>query len=257
MLQLQKTFKESYMKTLRDAVKSGEALPLYRGDSFAIDEIQVKRLANVYAPEGLENKLIPTSDGDFESGVAVYEAYRNISPLLASNEAFWVYITHTTLYNYAQKRWPKVLDGSASSDYIIDHWFIGSQGILRNVAAALWWGVYLTVDEESSNKYELTEILFRNYTLRVVTLGSYTLIRHRQAMFGILEFLKENPDITQRGFEHKGQFITKYFNRLGSSKQLVYMDKDFFYNTLEKIKDRILSITTREDINNDMLYNDI
>ncbi len=257
MLQLQKTFKESYMKTLRDAVKSGEALPLYRGDSFAIDETQVKRLANVYAPEGLENKLIPTSDGDFESGVAVYEAYQNISPLLASNEAFWAYITHTTLYNYAQKRWPKVLDGPASSDYIIDHWFIGSQGILRNVAAALWWGVYLTVDEERANKYELTEILFRNYTLRVVTLGSYTLIRHRQAMFGILEFLKENPDITQRGFEYKGQFITKYFNRLGSSKQLVYMDKDFFYNTLEKIKDRIISITTREDINNDVLYNDI
>ena len=34
MLKLQKTFKESYMKTLRDAVKSGETIPLYAGDVF-------------------------------------------------------------------------------------------------------------------------------------------------------------------------------------------------------------------------------
>jgi hypothetical protein len=257
MMQLQKTFKESYMKTLRDQVKSGESLQIYSGEDFKIDDSQVKRLSNVYAPEGLEEKLIPTSDGDFESSIAVYEAYKDISPLLASNETFWAYITHTTLFNYAQKRWPKVLDKTATSDYIIDHWFLGTNGLLRNAASSLWWSVYSTIDEERANKYELTEILFKNYTLRVVTLGSYTLIRHKQAMLGILGFLKDNPDITQKGFEYRGQYITKYFNRLGAYKQLVYMDKDFFYQTLEKIKDRIMSVMTREDINNDVLYNGI
>ena len=98
MLQLQKTFKESYMKTLRDAVKSGEALPLYSNESFTIDETQVKRLANVYAPVGLEDKLIPTSEGDFESAVAVYEEYNNISTLVDSSETFWAYITHTVKF---------------------------------------------------------------------------------------------------------------------------------------------------------------
>lgn len=257
MLQLQKTFKESYMKTLRDAAKSGESLLLYSNDSFEIDKTQVKRLANIYAPECLAEKLVPTSDGDFASAIAVYEALKNISPLLASNETFWAYITHTVMFKYTQTRWPNAINGTATPSYILDHWFVGSNGLLRNAAAALWWGVYSTIDEKRVNKYELTEILFRNYTLRVVTLGSYTLIRHRQAMLGILGFLKDNPEITQKGFEYKGQFITKYFNRLGSSKQLVYMDKDFFYNTLEKIKDRIISMTTREDINNDVLYNDI
>ena len=54
---LQKTFRESYMKTLRDAVKSGDAIPLYAADAFEVDATQVKRLANVYAPEGLADKL--------------------------------------------------------------------------------------------------------------------------------------------------------------------------------------------------------
>lgn len=251
MLQLQKTFKESYMKTLRDAVKSGEALPLYSNESFTIDETQVKRLANVYAPVGLEDKLIPTSDGDFESAVAVYEAYNNISTLLASIETFWAYITHTVMFNYAQKRWPNI-DNDVN---ILDHWFVGPHGILRNAAAALWWGVYSTIDNNRDDKYELTRILFKNYTMRVNTFGASLLIRHKEAMIGILSFLHDNPDIMQKS-EPRCLFISKYFNRLGSSKQLVYMDRTFFYNTLQKIKSKIMLVNTREETNDDYLYND-
>lgn len=255
MLQLQKTFKESYMKTLRDAVKSGEALPLYCAESFDIDESNVKRLANVYAPNGLAEKLSITKDNDFLSAVAVYEAYENISPLLASNETFWAYITHTTMFNYTQSRWPKVLDNTASSEYVLSHWFVGGQGILRNAAAALWWGVYSTVDKSRDNKYELTEILFKNYTMRVNTFGSSLLIRHKEAMIGILSFLHENPDVMEKS-EPRCLFITKYFNRLGASKQLTYMDRTFFYNTLLRLKEKIMLIDTREETNEDYLYDD-
>lgn len=87
-MQLQKTFKENYMKTLRDAVKSGIAIPLYANESFEVDTTRVKRLANVYAPEGLAAKLEEVWEDDFNSAVLIYEAYKNISPLLASNEAF-------------------------------------------------------------------------------------------------------------------------------------------------------------------------
>lgn len=255
MLQLQKTFKESYMKTLRDNVRSGDSLSLYGNEKFDIDETQIKRLANVYAPDGLSEKLADVGDNDFLSAVAVYEAYSKISPLLASNETFWAYLTHTTMFNYTQKRWPKVLDNTASPEYILSHWFVGSQGILRNAAAALWWGVSITVDESRDNKYELTEILFKNYTMRVNTFGSSLLIRHKEAMKGILSFLHDNPDVMEKS-EPRCLFITKYFNRLGSSKQLTYMNSDFFYDTLLKLKDKILLIDTREETNEDYLYDD-
>ena len=125
-MQLQKTFKESYMKTLRDAVKSETSIPLYGNDAFEIDTTQVKRLANVYAPEGLVEKLEKVWEDDFKSAVAIYEAYKNISPLLASNEAFWAYLTHVDLFSYTQKRWPKVMDKDCSVEYILDHWFFRS-----------------------------------------------------------------------------------------------------------------------------------
>ena len=147
-MQLQKTFKESYMKTLRDAVKSGVAIPLYGNDVFEVDTTQVKRLANVYAPEGLAEKLEVDWESDFKSAIHIYEAFENISPLLASNEAFWAYLTHVDLFSYVQKRWPKVKDNDCSIDYILDHWFLGANGLLRNAIASMWWSVYNTDDEE-------------------------------------------------------------------------------------------------------------
>lgn len=256
-MELQKTFKESYMKTLRDAVKSGETIPLYAGDAYEVDATQVKRLANVYAPEGLMDKLNEVWEDDFQSAIAIYEAYKNISPLLASNEAFWAYLTHVDLFEYAQKRWPKVKEDNCGADYIIDHWFVGSQGLLRNAAASAWWSVYNTVDESRKDKYELTEMFFKNYTLRVTALGPTQLIRHREAMIGILSFLLDNPEVTKNAFEYRGQFMTKYFNRLGAVKQLAYLKRDYFYKTCEQLKDKILSVTTRAQLTDESLYNDV
>lgn len=256
-MQLQKTFKESYMKTLRDAVRSGANIPLYAGESFEVDPTQIKRLANVYAPVGLAERLEEVYENDFQSAIAIYEAYKDISPLLASNEAFWAYITHVDLFSYAQKRWPKVKEEDCSAEYIIDHWFVGANGLLRNAVASMWWSVYNTIDETRENKYELTEVLFKNYTLRITTFGSYQLIRHKEAMIGVLSFLKDNQEITSTAFEQRGQFISKYFNRLGAVKQLAYLNRDYFYWTCQYLKDKILAVTKREQLTDESLYNDI
>lgn len=256
-MELQKTFKDSYITTLKDQVKSGVAIPLYGQDAFEVDETQVKRLAAVYAPEGLREKMLQYVNDDFMGAKMLYEAYSNISPLLASNESFWAYLTHTTLFKYMQQRWSNVLDGTSTSNYILDHWFVSSQGLIRNALANLWWNIHNTIDSTREDPYELSEIVFKNYTLRTMTFGISTLIRHREAMIGILEFLKENPTITAESFENRGRFIVKYFNRLGAVKQLAYLERDYFKTKCESMKEKILSISTRDQVVNDeSLYND-
>ena len=256
-MELQKTFKDSYITTLKDQVKSGVAIPLYGQDAFEVDETQVKRLAAVYAPEGLREKMLQYVNDDFMGAKTLYEAYSNISPLLASNESFWAYLTHTTLFKYMQQRWSNVLDGTSTSNYILDHWFVSSQGLIRNALANLWWNIHNTIDSTREDPYELSEIVFKNYTLRTMTFGISTLIRHREAMTGILEFLKENPTITAESFENRGRFIVKYFNRLGAVKQLAYLERDYFKTKCESMKEKILSISTRDQVVNDeSLYND-
>ena len=76
------------------------------------------------------------------------------------------------------------------------------------------------------------------------------MLRTKQGLLGILDFLKENPEITDKAFEYRGLFIAKYFNRLGGSKQLSSLPREFFKMELEKIKDIILSITSKEQVSN-------
>lgn len=242
-MELQKVFKRSYMDELRKNIHISN----YQGESFPYDPSKVKALANVYKPEGLLERLDP--EDDFTSAIEIFKAYNTVTPLLASLPDLWVYLAHVDLFPYVQKRWPKVLDGSADEQYILNHWHENSH-FMRTSFAGLWWHVFLTYDESRNNPHELTEVLFTSQDFRTLRFGELGLIRHKPAMIGVLEFLIENNEIMSNAFDARGQFISRYFNLIGGTKPLAYMDKQFFKNTLEKIKDKLLMINSINDVQN-------
>ncbi len=242
-MELQKVFKRSYMDELRKNIHISD----YQGESFPYDPSKVKALANVYKPEGLLERLDP--EDDFTSAIEIFKAYNTVTPLLASLPDLWVYLAHVDLFPYVQKRWPKVLDGSADEQYILNHWHENSH-FMRTSFAGLWWHVFLTYDESRNNPHELTEVLFTSQDFRTLRFGELGLIRHKPAMIGVLEFLIENHEIMSNAFDARGQFISRYFNLIGGTKPLAYMDKQFFKNTLEKIKDKLLMINSINDVQN-------
>ena len=248
-MELQRVFKNSYLQTLRTQVNNAEAVERYNQATFELDTTQVLMLSGIYTPEGLAEKMDPTAKGDFASAVALYEAYRDITPLIASMENFWAYLTHTQLFEYTQKRYPNKGDKVEKDiNNIIDHWFVGKRGLLRNAAASLWWGIHMTVDEDREDKYALSRFFFSNYTFRTRAMGNTLIIRHREAMKGILGFLLDNKDVSGEHFENRGKYIAAYFNKLGAVKQLSALDQSFFRSECERIKDKILAIQSRKDL---------
>lgn len=141
-MELQKVFKHSYMDMLRKNVNISD----YQQEEFPYDATQVKRLANVYQPEGLLDRMDPTDD--FKSAVELFKAYKDLTPLVASLPDLWVYLCHVDLFPYVQKRWPKVMTDDVDEQYILNHWH-ENQHFMRTTFAGLWWHVYLTYDEES------------------------------------------------------------------------------------------------------------
>lgn len=248
MKQLQRVFKNSYIEQLRKHID----IEKYAKDSFEYDETQTKALANIYHPEGLLEKLDPTpnAQGDYNTAIAIYEAYKDLSPLVASMPNLWVYLSHVDLFPYVQKRWKDVLNGSADEKYILNHWHEQKGKFLRTIFAGLWWHVYITVDESREDKYELTKMLFKSQDFRTLRFGELGLIRHREAMIGILEWLVENNDITEKAFDARGQYISRYFNMLGGTVNLSFMSKEYFKKELDKIKNHLLSIQSTDDVQN-------
>lgn len=251
-MELQKIFKPSYMDYLKRHIHVAD----YQGESFPFDEQQTKTLAGVYHAEGLLDKLDPAND--FKSAIELYKAYKGVSMLLASMPDLWVYLAHADLFPFVQKRHSEVMSENVDSNYILQHWFKNDVSIFRMALPGFWWSVKLSVDEDRENPYELTEVFFKNQELRTNSFGPLMLIRHKPAMQGVLEFLKEHPELLEDGMNMRAIYIRKLFNSIGGYKSLVYMDKDFFKEELEKRLDVISRKFTREEIqNNKELFNSI
>lgn len=239
---LQKVFKEAYVEVLSNSIDPEK----YAGDAFEFDQTQVKYLANVQQSSDLLNKMNPSNL--LESAIALYEAYKNLTPLSASKIELWTYLSHVDLFGFMQKWYPEVKEGKADARFIRDRWFRSPKGPIRSSLAGLWWSVYCSIDESRKDKYELTRMLFRNDSIRTHYFGPSTIFRHREAVIGILEFLVENPDISNVHFSSRCIYIIQYFNRLGAVKQLAYMDRDFFKEELLRKKDVLLTVTSKAQV---------
>ena len=249
-MELQKVYKRSYMDELRKNIHISD----YQSEAFPYEPSKVKPLANIYKLEGLLDRLDPNDD--FTSAKEIYQAYENVSPLLASLPDLWVYLGHVDLFPYLQQRHSDVFNEDVTEDYIIDHWFKNKVSVFRMALPSAWWSVYLSIDKTRANPYELTEILFKNQELRTNSFGPLTLIRHREGMIGILEFLKEHPELLVDGMNMRAQYIRKLFNMIGGTKRLEFLNREFFKAELIKRYDVLSRKFTREEIqNNNELFN--
>lgn len=235
-MELQKTSRKAYAEELRNNIEDN--IERYLQDSFDFDDAQTLYVPNVEHPTGLLAKMLNAQD-ECSAAKLLYEAYNTLTPIQAVQPAFWVYLAHSELFPYVKKRWSKLSEKPNKKQYILDHWFF-SKGILHQALSSLWWLVYLSIDNEASedNKYIYTDFLFSNYTLRIVRLGPTKLMRHKEAVIGMLKYLMDTKDASdaQNSMEDRVNFVVSHFNMIGGTKQLVSLNRDFFYNELEKVR---------------------
>ena len=124
---LQKVFKESYVETLRSNVTPEK----YRGEAFEYDPAEVRLMANVHQPEDLAERLDPNND--LESAIALYEEYKELTPLSASRMELWTYLTHVDLFTYMQKRFPDVFSEKGDVKFIQYDSFLSSGSLVVRV----------------------------------------------------------------------------------------------------------------------------
>jgi hypothetical protein len=239
----QKIFKEKYVQK----IKNDLSVEFYTSNEFIYDKKQVLMIPNIDHTEGLVEKLLQNVNDECGNAIKIYEAFEKLEPIQASDERLWVYLSHVDLYPYMIKRWNSLHDNTSKDrkKYILEHWFLKSsaQGnLVSHALAGLWWNVYLSIDENRADKYELTKILFRQLDFPTRTLGAYKLGRHKEAVIGILEFIKENEGLFKSKFETKTRFITTYLNSIGGVKPISYYDREFFKSELQKVANHISEI---------------
>lgn len=232
-MELQKQFSQEYATLLKNQLGDPAFLENYERENFPVDESEgnIVKIPGVYNNH-VDLTLSKDPSQDFPNAVLFFEAYKTLSPLIASQESFWAYMTHVEYFEYAKARWPKGDDSDAANHYK-RHFFIEGNmlKIARNAMARLWWPVYMTYDTTNSDPYHLTKIFFTN-TQVVQTMSESQLFTCRPLTQGVLGYFEKHSDVipTKANIDN----IMQYFNALGGVRQLAFEEKDFFIQTIEK-----------------------
>lgn len=218
--------------------EDSDTVKLYRKGSFDVPVSE--QIQSVKIPS-LENvKLEYTSNelrDNFENGKKIYEALK-ITPVQASDERLWVFLTHNTFKEYMQKLRP--IDDK-NGRYIQEHYFVPNLGgLLRNDISLLWWLFHFTVQQDNpKDKYALTKELFsmRDYmrTLFGGLIGRALGVRH-----GVLEFVSNNGPLFQDEKQDKVRFIIKMLNQKAGPTLISFLSKkevaELLQNNIRKIE---------------------
>ena len=227
----QRLLKQTCIDRLLYDVEHGVNLDRFQNDILPFDEADFLITSKVEQPENLLQILLPIADDDYLCSLALFKAYSKLTPLQAISQQFWDTLAFCDLFSYMQSRWSLRGSDDIYGNIMRHYHLTSSNNVLRHGLASLWWSVYLSMDSDAENPYELTEVMFKNQTLRTRVFGSSKVIQHKEAAIGILRYLKDN-EMFIYSFEKVGRGLSSYFNKLGAVKQLTYLDRDFFYREM-------------------------
>ncbi len=247
-----KIFTPEYANDL--AYKVEENLSKYKTGCFNLPK-GVEVPSHIVVPDDLLEKMLPYAvsgaQEEYNAAIALYEAFKDLTPLQASYKPFWLHLSHVELMDYMVARWPAVKDDSITDEKRIKvvnaHWFHTST--IRNQLEGLYWLVRCSVikKEDGTLDYTYTKFLFSRTKLGNRGVGASFLFRNPKAVKGILRFYIDNEEtLLTPAFEDKTDHCIQLLNGKGAVTELSLWEEDDFYNFLESRRDEIGAILDRK-----------
>jgi hypothetical protein len=182
---------------------------------------------------------------DLANTKIVYEALKHMTPLQASDERLWVYLSHVTFWKYMRSRWGLTDNNDNPAGYVGEHYFVaGSRGraLLRNGISRLWWYGYLTYDNSRDNKYELTELLLSKLDITQQLLER-SFSRSRKVSTAVLSSILELDDTNREKAVKRQTFrnLMIYINYRGGVSVLDAMSEEDIRSMIIEAYDRLLA----------------
>ncbi len=239
-----KVFKQSFLDILVAQLSKGRGVELYDLDSpipYEDDDVLTNYKINV--PEEISLRIRKDRENfDFENAVLIHEYLMGLDPTTASDPRLWAYLSHVTFWKYMKNRWPVKESGSDSrNEHILKHWFIrnlSARGLVDNGIAVLWWGAYMTYDENRADKYELTRELFSmlDYTRTLIT-GS--LGRDKKFLHAFLQYSIDNKEFFKKYKADKSRSFMRKMNFVAGYKAIGSQSEEEIMVNISKYKDKV------------------
>ena len=189
-----------------------------------------------------ENDRSDVSKIDVENVKIMYTALKNLPIIHATDERFWVGLSHTKFWDYMLNRWnnEKKYKGEEEDKIKSRYFFAQSEkrSLIINTLARLWWVGYHTYDENNaSNPFELTEYFNSDFGTKALNIFSNNFTNSQKVTRGFIKALiKIDKEYDFYQFKKSRDIFiesSKFLNILGGTSII-----DFFEE--EEITDKVL-----------------
>jgi len=189
-----------------------------------------------HPPHFIEDSLSlgTTAKDDCRNSIEIFKQLNKLDRVQANDKRLWVALTHTIFYNYAWLRWDIGSDKTSDAK-IIDRMHFEGAGIdsrMGNAISRLWWTAKVTFDNQRSDEFELTRLIWEKQDVHVA-LMERSFSTYPNIIQGFLEFYKNNKQLKEDAL----RAIIKGLNALGGVKMLPLLSKEEVIAELKLIAD--------------------
>ena len=200
-----------------------------RGEYYKLSSVEVGNFTPSYTPGKKTDKQ--KAEEDLINTRSLYDTFKTLTPLQASNKYMWTYLCHANqkFYQYIIDRWMQ----EHRENTVKTRFFVTSTDNLLNdnALSRLWWYGHLTYDNESDDPYHLTKVLLTNETLCtdvMDTLNRTNFNRMKGVLLGIKDFMDvmdSNDNLTNIFRAYK-----KKLNHYSAVTMLDFLDENEIRN---------------------------
>ena len=165
---------------------------------------------------------------DYNNVKKLYTALKKITDTQASDERFWVGLSHDELWDFMQYRC-KLTKDNISENKILTNFFFNygnKRSLILHPIARLWWVGRLVYDENSSNPFRALEYMKSDFGTKVLSLFSSNYTKNpiilRALLQAIIDLENDGYKISRKDYLE----IIRYVNLLGGIVILDYLSED-------------------------------
>ncbi len=177
------------------------------------------------------------TDGDYDISdrknvEIVYEALKDLSPAIATDERIWAGMLFGQFWEYVKYRREQDLKSGDKQRVLTS--FLFMRGTKRscfiNCLSRLWWTGFILYDSKKQNHYEAVDFVCDNaYASLIILLSSNGFAANKELILGIIEAVKYRSDKGEK-VEKVGRYhfveADRYLNCLGGTQLLDTMSRE-------------------------------
>lgn len=167
----------------------------------------------------------------------LYEALRDLSPALASDERLWAGMLFCQFWDYVKYRRKEEIESGNERDILNSFLFMRGtkRSCFMNCLSRLWWTGYLLYDASIPDHYKAVDLITESaYSSNIVLISSNNFVSNKNLALGVLDCISKRKQTGEKIGRYHFVEANKYINCIGGAALLDTMTREEARNLANK-----------------------